>query len=63
MKAPLPMIDIQHGEFIIKLKEFSQHKEWFATIRNGQNKTVASNWLPTQSQAEYWARNFINGLG
>ena len=57
------MIDIQYGEFIIKLKEFNQHKEWFVTIRNGQNKTVASNWLPTQRHAEHWARNLIDGLG
>jgi hypothetical protein len=57
------MIDILHGQYVIKLKQFAQLEgEWLATVRSLENKTIASNWLDTQSQAEDWARNLIDNL-
>lgn len=56
------MIDIQYNSFVIKLKQFDKDQEWLATIRNKGNQTIASNWLPTQSQGEQWAKKLIDGL-
>jgi hypothetical protein len=59
-------LDIQYGKFLIKLRNFPQNKEyqkWRVAIRNNENKTILANFLPTQSQAEQWAKSFIDGLG
>ncbi len=56
------MTDILYGQYVIKLKRFLPSTEWIVTVRSLENKTVASNWLESPSQAEQWAKSLIEGL-
>ncbi|MEM7580849.1 MAG: hypothetical protein ACFB02_08215 [Mastigocoleus sp.] len=56
------MIDIQYGDFVIKLKEIPKYSDWIVVIRNENNKTIASEDKATQKEALEWGKNYIDRI-
>jgi hypothetical protein len=53
------MKDISCGTYTIKLKKLPTD-EWLVTVRDAENRTLASEWHGSETQAIKWATNLID---
>ncbi|MEM7581645.1 MAG: hypothetical protein ACFB02_21915 [Mastigocoleus sp.] len=56
------MINLLDCQFAINFKEIPESEEWLVTIRDSQDKTVATSLHSGKKQGEKWARNVVNSL-